>query len=218
MCANTFVVKRTKQRVLSVSVDWSTKPVEEQHQTCSATSTENIRFRYKRSDPSGGEPVAKPEGETSAAGSSKQVCFCRTCSFAREEIRPVAAGKDEDLCSRAANNRYAEGRPTNLADDKRITFPKPGSTCRKVPGHCCHIHCIRKGFSLARLVADKRRCGPTPTMMNALIFLHMNSFLLFNIGEEPCRELRPLVLLPPDANEDPDYQSDLPDLEHAMLS
>ena len=55
-------------------------------------------------------------------------------------------------------------------------------------------------------------------MINATIFLHMNSFLLFNIGEEPCRELRPLVLLPPDANEDPDYQSDLPDLEHAMLS
>ena len=56
-------------------------------------------------------------------------------------------------------------------------------------------------------------------MINALIFLHMNSFLLLNIGEEPCRELRPLVLLPPDANEDPDDdQSDLPDLEHAMIS
>ena len=55
-------------------------------------------------------------------------------------------------------------------------------------------------------------------MINALIFLHMNSFLLFNIGEEPFRELRPLVLLPPDDNEDPDDQSDLPDQEHAMLS
>ena len=55
-------------------------------------------------------------------------------------------------------------------------------------------------------------------MIDAPIFLHMNSFLLLNIGEEPCRELRPLILLPPDANEDPDDQSDLPDLEHAMLS
>ena len=55
-------------------------------------------------------------------------------------------------------------------------------------------------------------------MIDALIFLHMNSFLLLNIGEEPRRELLPLVLLPPDANKDPDDQPDLPDLGLAILS
>ena len=41
-------------------------------------------------------------------------------------------------------------------------------------------------FSVAGIVVDKRRCALTPKMINALIFLHKNSFILGITNEVPC--------------------------------
>ena len=61
-----------------------------------------------------------------------------------EEVREDASSYDvgEEI------KLFFQEKPILRKDDPLIwweaneSFPKPGSTCPKVPGHSCHIHCI----------------------------------------------------------------------------
>ena len=53
-------------------------------------------------------------------------------------------------------------------------------------------------FSVAGIVVDRKRCALTPEMVDALVFLHKNSYLLGLSEEEPSVPQAELFLLPKD--------------------
>ena len=53
-------------------------------------------------------------------------------------------------------------------------------------------------FSIAGIVVDRKRCALTPEMVDALVFLHKNSYLLGLSEEAPSVPQAELFLLPKD--------------------
>ena len=66
-------------------------------------------------------------------------------------------------------------------------------------------------FSVAGIVVDKRRCALTADMINALVFLHKNSFLLGLTNEVPVRPQPKLILQAQATGDSDDCDDDFPD-------
>ena len=67
-------------------------------------------------------------------------------------------------------------------------------------------------FSVAGTVVDKRRAALTPEMIDALVFLNKNSFLLGLNNEYPTKPKPDLIL---EIDDESDYEELVEDLEQA---
>ena len=98
------------------------------------------------------------------------------------EERPISRKEDPFVWWRSNSSRFP--RLSYLAK-KFLSIPATSTPSERV-------------FSVAGIVVDRKRCALTPDMVNALVFLHKNSYMLGLTEEEPSVPQAELLLLPKD--------------------
>ena len=96
--------------------------------------------------------------------------------------RPIRR-KDDPFCWWKGNsNRFPH---LSILAKKFLAIPATSTPSERV-------------FSVAGIVVDRKRCALTPEMIDALVFLHKNSYLLGLAEKEPSISQAELLLLPKD--------------------
>ena len=96
--------------------------------------------------------------------------------------RPIRR-KDNPFCWWKGNsNRFSH---LSILAKKFLAIPATSTPSERV-------------FSVAGIVVDRKRCALTPEMVDALVFLHKNSYLLGLAEKEPSVPQAELLLLPKD--------------------
>ena len=148
------------------------------------------------------------------------VCDDFVAAEVSQVIEPPAK-RQKSVLDRLLGDEYEEGGSSvSISDEVKVYFQEHPIRCKDDPfcwwkgnsNRFSRLSILAKKFlaipatstpservfSAAGIVVDRKRCPLTPEMVDALVFLHKNSYLLGLAEKEPSVPQAELLLLPKD--------------------